>query len=151
MEIGFSATASHALHVVLRVPVQGPLREYARELLDVDVGVVDPAPEVLAGHRGGRFDQGGDIECSPPVRGYPFGRIITAKSAAGETNHLLPFLRGQVVQLPIEIDTSWLTVGHVDEIVSFLPVASSPVGFKVIVASPAVAQLALDAGATLGF
>ena len=36
-------------------------------------------------------------------------------------------LKKQVVQEPIEIDTNFLAVGHVDEIISFVPAPGSPV------------------------
>ena len=44
----------------------------------------------------------------------------------------------QIVQAPISIDTSWLTVGHVDEILSFVPAGGSK-GFKMLIASPRLA------------
>ena len=45
------------------------------------------------------------------------------------------FLYAQKVQSPFEINTDWLAVGHVDEIVCFVP-AESKVGFQVLMASP---------------
>lgn len=34
---------------------------------------------------------------------------------------VLDFLYSQVIQSPIELYTDWLTVGHVDEFLSFVP------------------------------
>lgn len=52
------------------------------------------------------------------------------------------FLYAQKVQSPIEIFTDWLTVGHVDEILSFVP-AQNDKGFTVLLASPRKAQAIL--------
>jgi protein-arginine deiminase len=45
------------------------------------------------------------------------------------------FLDEQKVQAPIRIDTRWLAVGHVDEIMSFVP-APGGKGYKLLLASP---------------
>jgi protein-arginine deiminase len=51
-----------------------------------------------------------------------------------------------VVQDPFEVDTSWLTVGHVDEVVTFVPTqATSGNRFKLLIASPRKAYQILDA------
>lgn len=74
-----------------------------------------------------RFDAGGDVLVSPPVEGrFPNGRIITSLQIQEPVK---AFFRGQHVQTDeagrlIEVDTGWLKVGHVDELVSFLPVVS---------------------------
>ncbi|MFG1942107.1 protein-arginine deiminase family protein [Nonomuraea sp. NPDC048826] len=49
------------------------------------------------------------------------------------------FLVAQGAQDLLPLDTSWLTVGHVDEIVSVIPGDPSGSGSQVLVASPAVA------------
>ncbi len=49
------------------------------------------------------------------------------------------------MQDPFAIDTNWLTVGHVDEFVSFLPGAGGSHGWKVVVASPAAAMTIVGA------
>ena len=54
-------------------------------------------------------------------------------------------LRAQIVQEPFEIDTNWLVVGHVDEVVSFVPTnATSGNKFKLLIASPRRAYTLLD-------
>uniref|UniRef100_A0A8C5S376 Protein-arginine deiminase C-terminal domain-containing protein n=1 Tax=Laticauda laticaudata TaxID=8630 RepID=A0A8C5S376_LATLA len=45
------------------------------------------------------------------------------------------FLKSQVVQSPIELYTDWLLVGHVDEMLSFVP-APDRKGFRLLLASP---------------
>jgi len=84
-----------------------------------------------------RFDAGGAIMASPPIEGYPHGRLIVARDTSDE---IKDFLRGQGVQVApegklIELDTAWLKVGHVDELVNFVP-ASTPRGFLAVVPDP---------------
>lgn len=96
----------------------------------------------------------GNLECSPPVKAkdgveYPFGRIVFGI----DTNRALDrtvtsFLHAQHVQEPFGIYTGWLSVGHIDEILSFCPFpgAKDPFKrFKVVMASPKVALDALKA------
>ena len=52
------------------------------------------------------------------------------------------FLHAQKVQSPVEIFTDWLAVGHVDEILSFVP-ADNDKGFKLLLASPSKARAVL--------
>jgi protein-arginine deiminase len=53
---------------------------------------------------------------------------------------VLKFLEGQAMQWPpIIVDTSWLAIGHVDEVVNFVPAKSKP-GFKVLLPSPKAAR-----------
>ena len=56
---------------------------------------------------------------------------------------LRKFLYSQKVQSPFEIYTDWLTVGHVDEIICFVPVVND-IGFQVLVASPQRAKAILE-------
>jgi protein-arginine deiminase len=99
-----------------------------------------------------RFIDGyGNLEATPPHtnrkgKRFPFGRVITGKQG-DLTLHpgVLKFLEAQGVQWPpIYVDTSWLTIGHVDEIVNFVP-ARSKAGFKLLLPSPQAARKMLDA------
>jgi protein-arginine deiminase len=66
----------------------------------------------------------GNLEVSPPLAGHPQGRAIYGKNLrTGETFHpeVVRFLAAQGEQDPLWIDTSWLAIKHVDEIVAFLP------------------------------
>jgi hypothetical protein len=59
---------------------------------------------------------GGDIMISPPHQDHPYGRAIVGTRA----QDALPYLNGQGVHgEAVELDTSWLFVGHVDEIIAF--------------------------------
>lgn len=93
----------------------------------------------------------GNVEATPPHtdrqgRRFPYGRIITGKNHAF-TMHpgVLKFLEAQGVQWPpIVVDTSWLVIGHIDEVVNFVP-AKSKAGFKVLLPSPKAAREMLQA------
>lgn len=85
------------------------------------------------------LDSFGNLETSPPVvvngRSYPFGRTYWGGAADYHpTEELTDTLREAGVQEPFVTDTSWLTVGHVDEFVSFLPDPNSPKGFRMLLA-----------------
>jgi hypothetical protein len=82
-------------------------------------------------------DSFGNLEATPPITvngvEYPFGRIYYGKVPVFGLNDVLSeFLESQSVQDPVQVDTSWLCVGHVDEFSSFVPDASSPKGFKML-------------------
>jgi protein-arginine deiminase len=104
-----------------------------------------------------RFIDGyGNLESTPPYtdskgRRFPFGRAITGKQ--GELSlhpGVLKFLEAQRVQWPpIVVDTSWLKIGHVDEVVNFVP-AKTKAGFKVLLPSPKAAREMVDALAAKG-
>lgn len=78
----------------------------------------------------------GNMETIPPYTHagttYPFGRILR-----GATPSFFPdesftrMMDAQALQPAVEIDTSWLLVGHVDETVSFVK-ASSPRGWVLL-------------------
>ena len=96
------------------------------------------------------IDWYGNLEATPPFtdrQGHRFryGRLITGKQ--GELSMhpgVLRFLEAQGVQWPpIVVDTSWLAIGHVDEVVNFVP-AKTRAGFKVLLPSPKTARELLD-------
>jgi len=81
------------------------------------------------------FDAFGNLEASPPVEGYPFGRIYYGREGNNGLNTILgDFLADQVVQEPFQIPTDWLCVGHIDEVSTFIADASSAKGFKLLLA-----------------
>jgi hypothetical protein len=59
------------------------------------------------------------------------------------SNHYLSFFRDQRVQDPITLDVDWLAVGHVDEVLQFIP---SDSGFDVVVNSPMLGLCLLGSG-----
>ncbi|MBN2800304.1 MAG: hypothetical protein JXX28_14280 [Deltaproteobacteria bacterium] len=81
------------------------------------------------------LDSFGNLECSPPVTvdgvSYPFGRIYFGGSPSYHpAEELFGVLVDQRVQAPLQPDSTWLCVGHVDEYMAFLPDPASPKGFR---------------------
>ena len=150
VEFGFSASPTHTLPVVCDSPRDRGLDHWSRLQVGPDLGHFQ-----LAGSSPNSLDSFGNLEVSPPVtvrgRRFPFGRIVFGGREYGEygedSRQMMPelrrFLHAQKVQAPIEIYTDWLTVGHVDEIVSFVP-ARNAQGFQVLLASPRKARGVLD-------
>lgn len=150
VEFGFSESPTHALTVVCDSPRDRELDHWAKLQKGPDLGHFQ-----IGGSVPNSLDSFGNLEVSPPVtvrgRFHPFGRIVFGGRAYGDygpdTRQMMPelrrFLHAQRVQAPIEIFTDWLTVGHVDEIVGFVP-APNAKGFQVLLASPRKAEGILD-------
>lgn len=87
-------------------------------------------------------DAGAKIDAHPPA---PYGKIVFACQTVGQWDRKRPdddfagFLRSQTVQPLVPIDVSQLKVCHADEVVSFVPAASSK-GWAMLFASPALAR-----------
>lgn len=146
MEFGFASLPNSGFRSVVRAPRPRPLSSYPETLRTADLGYYpDGALPVDAP----TFNSMGNLECSPPAskggKKYPWGRIYYGPGGLGEKidTHLEEFLKAQVVQEPFTLDTIWLYVGHVDEIVTFVP-APSGKRFKVLLASPKCAYKILD-------
>lgn len=96
-------------------------------------------------HRSANY--GGNIESTPPVPGAPLGKIIIGNAPDPENGgdfvdpDLLRLLAKQKKQPIVEIDTTWLKVGHVDEVMAVVPHARS--GFSILHASSAAAMAIL--------
>uniref|UniRef100_A0A8C6Y788 protein-arginine deiminase n=1 Tax=Naja naja TaxID=35670 RepID=A0A8C6Y788_NAJNA len=95
-------------------------------------------------HEGVQSGFFGNLDVSPPVsvkgRDYSLGRILIGSSFPGSGNRKMTkvvrdFLYAQKVQAPVELYSDWLTVGHVDEFLSFVP-APGKKGFRLLLASP---------------
>lgn len=128
MEFGYSLVPAPAgprrLESVLRSPrAKGADAWTLDECLGPDFGYVfkgDYRPGV------GWIDWFGNLDCTPPLPGWPFGRIYTGYQGA-ITMHpdVLAFLEAQGVQAPVlQVDTGWLLIGHVDEEICFVPSAT---------------------------
>lgn len=150
VEFGFSASPVHTITVVCDSPRDRGLRDWARTQLGADVGHFQ-----IGGSTPNSLDAFGNLEVSPPVtvrgRHYPYGRIVFGGRTYGDygeaSRQMMPELRrffhAQKVQAPIELYTDWLTVGHVDEVVNFVP-ADTELGFQVLLASPRKAEAIID-------
>ncbi|OAA73827.1 arginine deiminase type-3 [Cordyceps fumosorosea ARSEF 2679] len=92
------------------------------------------------------LEAGGNIESIPPYefngKKFPAGRIIIGASDA-RTPQALGFLKAQETQDPITVDTTWLMVGHIDEVLSFLP-AKTARGWRVALLDPMMGYQALE-------
>jgi hypothetical protein len=147
----FHSDISTALYGMLAVESYGPpafIQDYG------EIGCTRSAPgmavdkrTVIAGLGGGWFTDkiatdtayfflgggdGGSIEASPQISGFPYGRVIVGDSlGAGTTT----FLKNQKVQADgaslIELPVDWLLTEHADEVFTIIPAES---GFKVLVA-----------------
>lgn len=143
IEVGYTHSPTLTQIVILDGPRDRQLNGVARRELTRDgVGVTELHRHVT----GNSLNSFGNLEVSPPVQAngtnYALGRIILGTKKpnddAGRKADLAlrQFLYAQLVQAPLEIYTDWLYVGHVDEIVSFVPDAASERGFRVFIASP---------------
>ncbi len=94
------------------------------------------------------FNSTGNLETVPPyekdgVR-YPLGRVLMGSTPNARPDpSFTRMLEAQRMQPPLYVDTSWLDVGHVDEIFSFVP-AGTPRGWLTLVADPRLARKMLE-------
>ncbi|XP_009700740.1 PREDICTED: protein-arginine deiminase type-2, partial [Cariama cristata] len=143
IEFGYTHAPHKSFPVVLDSPRDGGLEQFPiKELLGPDFGYVSREPlfEAIAS-----LDSFGNLEVSPPVtvagKEYPLGRILIGSSfptSAGRrmTRMVRDFLYAQQVQAPVELYSDWLSVGHVDEFVTFVPTFDKK-QFRMLMASPA--------------
>jgi protein-arginine deiminase len=143
IEFGYSMGPDGYIPVVFDSPRDRQLDGFPEAaLLGPDFGHFQ-----VGGSTPNSLDSFGNLEASPPVtvagREYPLGRIIFGGRKYGDygssSRQMMPevrrFLYAQKVQSPIEIYTDWLAVGHVDEIICFVP-ANNAIGFQMLIASP---------------
>lgn len=156
IEIGYSESPGHFMYVVLDSPRDRGLDEFPeQELLGNDIGFI----KIL--HRDATtLDSFGNLEVSPPVTAngvhYPLGRILfggdhpdVPEYSSRMVKIIRDFLYAQVIQSPIELFSDWLDVGHIDEFLSFVP-TPTPLGFKLLLASPNKTYTILDSLADQG-
>lgn len=86
---------------------------------------------------------GGNLEVTPPVPGAPLGKLLVGSTHRMDSD-LLYFLASQSEQPLINIDTSWLDVAHVDEIVTFVSDAINRNNRAAFYASPQIASEILE-------
>ncbi|XP_045404548.1 protein-arginine deiminase type-4 isoform X1 [Lemur catta] len=143
MEIGYIQAPHKTLPVVFDSPRNRGLKEFpVKCVMGPDFGYVTRGPQT--GEVTG-LDSFGNLEVSPPVtvgeKEYPLGRILFGNSSypssQGREMHqaLQAFLGAQRVQAPVKLYSDWLSVGHVDEFLSFVPAADRK-GFRLLLASP---------------
>jgi protein-arginine deiminase len=123
MEIGYQEIPGHPrMHVVLRANRDAD--RYPPTLLAPNMGYITVGePRGLEGDDQ-LADWLGNLEVSHPLPEFPLGRIYYGKNS--ETgiklqSEIVGFLQMQQVQSPVWVDTSWLSIKHVDEIFNFVP------------------------------
>jgi hypothetical protein len=150
MEIGYTQLpGSPPMHVVMTAQRGPGMDNVAKMLLAPDFGFISiGAPRSLSGGRfGGDYwmDWMGNLEVTHPMPGHPFGRVFHGKSS-NTTFHptILKFIEAQELQMPIAVNTEWLVIQHVDEIVSFVMAKDGRP--RMLVPSPAAANEILKSG-----
>ena len=141
MKFGYSQMPSSAgvqskVHIL--AARRGPgLDAYPDTLLAPDRGVFSAGKIRQHLSRDSWADWFGNLDVSPALSGFPHGRFYYGNSGTASLNpELVAMLNAQGVQGPgVELDTSWLFIKHVDELISFLPgPGGSPV---MLIMSPA--------------
>ncbi len=142
IEIDYTQAPGKFIHVVLDSPRDRGLDRFAkRKLLGSDFANYIRKSR----HPATKLDSFGNLEVSPPVTvkgiNYPFGRLIfggTRPEIIQKPRRKLKVLRdffiAQKIQAPFEIFSDWLSVGHIDEFMTFVPAPNSK-GFKLLLAS----------------
>ncbi|MGL4511650.1 MAG: protein-arginine deiminase family protein [Lacipirellulaceae bacterium] len=115
--VALSANRDQAIDLVARDRLLGPGIGYLQ---------VGAYREEFAKGEGGCswIDWYGNLEASPPTKDYPTGRIfygVDAERGAQLHPDVVAFFAAQGVQAPLGLDVGWLTIKHVDEMVTFLP------------------------------
>lgn len=128
-------------------------RAVFEQLRNADVGAVQDLPDEFSD--GGTLDSTGNLEAIPPYtngdESYPAGRVIQGVwDNWGERPRMLSFLGAQETQNPLELDTSWLMVGHVDEFMQFLP-ANNKRGFVLMIDDPMAGLALLQDASAAGY
>lgn len=138
-EAGYTSIPGPDGPIVLRVLIRSAQqyrsagRELFTHLRDGSIGAIQLLKD------GDSIDSTGNLEAIPPYthngKSYPAGRIVMG-SAGGILPEIFPFLQAQETQDPLELDTGWLSVGHVDEFLQFLPAAHMPRGWVLMLDDP---------------
>ncbi|KAG8413595.1 hypothetical protein J3458_012669 [Metarhizium acridum] len=150
-ETGYTSILGPDGPVVLRIMVRSSQvagdwnrqksgRKVFSQLRSAEVGAVQHLPPTKKDRPWG-IDSLGNLETVPPHshngKNYPNGRAVMG-SQNKQKPHLVAFLEAQEAQPPIELDTSFLKVGHVDEFMQFLP-ANNARGWVMVVDDPKAA------------
>ncbi|XP_004377261.1 protein-arginine deiminase type-1 [Trichechus manatus latirostris] len=142
VEFGYIEAPHKSFPVVFDSPRNRGLKDFPyKKILGPDFGYV--TREIQFGSASS-LDSFGNLDVSPPVtvggKEYPLGRILIGSSYPKSrgltmTKVVRNFLQAQQVQAPVELYSDWLSVGHVDEFLSFVP-TSDQKGFRLLLASP---------------
>jgi protein-arginine deiminase len=151
MEIGYTQLpGSPALHVVMKAQRPNASDDVAATLLGPDFGFISiGSPRQPGDEEDHWLDWMGNLEVTHPVPGYPLGRIYYGHSSRA-TFHptIVKFLEAQGVQKPFTINTEWLVIQHVDEVMNFVPDQNGKA--KMYIVSPAAANTVMGSGYDAG-
>lgn len=139
-EIGYTQFPAEGgmrqFNITLKANRRGESDTYAKSLLNQDFGWFEIGKPRPLDALNRWSDWYGNLEVTPPLPNYPMGRIYYGNSGTATLDpEIVKFLEAQKVQgAPIALDTSWLLMRHVDEIISFIPTASGEP--KMLIVSP---------------
>ncbi|WP_426546791.1 protein-arginine deiminase domain-containing protein [Dapis sp. BLCC M126] len=126
-EIGYvqfpSEGKTRNMNVALKANRPGENDQYSRSLLKENFGWFEVGKPRQLDPLNRWADAYGNLEVTPPLPGYPMGRVYYGKAGeVGMNPDIIDFIKAQKIQgPPVDIDTSWLMIRHVDEIISFIP------------------------------
>lgn len=143
VEIGYATDGERLMSVALRGNRGRELDAvFAARSLGRDFGVITKGD--FRGKSAEWIDWYGNLEASPPVaakgRDFKNGRVYAGTQGERAMHpEVISFLEAQGAQGPaLWLDTSWLVIGHVDEVVSWVPsTAGRP--FRMMIPSPRLA------------
>jgi len=151
MEIGYTQLpGSPPVHVVMKAQRPNASDDVAITLLGPDFGFISiGSPRQPGDEEDHWMDWMGDLEVTHPVPGYPLGRIYYGHSSR-TTFHptIVKFLEAQGVQKPFTINTEWLVIQHVDEVMNFVVDQNGKA--KMYIVSPGAADAVLGSGYDAG-
>lgn len=132
------------MHVVLNATRGRGMDTFGPALLAPDVGFVQIGQTRPLAGGDAWADWMGNLSVTPPMPNAPYGRIYYGRNTAtGASFHpdIVAFFEAQELQKPFWLDTSFLTIKHVDEMASFMQGADGKP--YLLVASPAAAAAVL--------
>jgi protein-arginine deiminase len=143
-----SRPGPHGVPVDMKIAVRSaqptrPAGSVVEDLLGPDMGFI----EVSSGREPSSdlswsMNSFGDWDVIPPHTGWPLGRNIWGalpdSPSSRPDDTFADFVRAQRVQGEFNVDTSWLVVGHVDEILSFAEAEGGK--FHVFAGSPSLSR-----------
>jgi hypothetical protein len=145
MEVGFTQLPGFApMHVVMNAQ-RGSSDNLAPTLLAPDFGFISIGSPRNLSAGDWWMDWMGNLEVTHPLPGHPFGRIYYGRSSQ-TTFHptIVSFLEAQELQRPFSINTEWLVIQHVDEVMNFI--VDSQGRPKMLIISPFAANEVLNSG-----
>lgn len=160
MEIGYSEMPGQRMSVVLKSnrSTSWPLSNYPKNsMLTPDFGWFQfSSYRSVAGSGNapdGWLDWMGNLEITPPLPGYPYGKIYYGYNPATGNSFdpaIVALLNAQELQGPaLAIDTGWLLIQHVDELACWVPTSSG--GQKLLVPDTTLMYNLLDSWVTAGY